>query len=265
MADNSNKFSISGLIRNRQLSGLHAHRPENSNKYFDYIRLSIDPQFVSILGIKVVNSGINYSKSTTTTLPSPEHPSGIVATAKPWFTPSKASFSINNPGSGYSAYQAFDIMHSGNTIGDFIITSTGINGSISDYEVLSPPLDLNSTSSLPYVSLNGNSSAVISSNDKFSITYVDLTSIGAGYQTLNRVTGSGIIRNIVISNQGSSNPQPTGLSLQVSMDPYIHEEVIPDPRKRQTILNKFMTIHDDISNKKNYIFINNFSLGDPLE
>lgn len=265
MADNSNLYSMSGLSRNKTLSGLYAHRPENSDEYFKYIQLNIDPQFVSILDARVINSGINYSKSTALTFPSPEHPSGTIATAKPWFTPSKTSFSITNSGSGYSPYQLFNIVHSGSAVGSFIITSTGLNGSISDFEVLSQPLDLDSSSSLPSVSLNGNTSATIISNDKFSILSINLTNIGAGYQTFNRITGSGISHEPTISNQGTSDPKPTGLVIEVSIDPYIYEETMYDPRKRPSTVNKFLQINSDLEKKKYYMFVNNFSLGDPLK
>lgn len=263
MADNSNLFSMSGLSRNKTLSGLHAHRPENSTSYFKHIELATPPQFVSILEVNIDSPGYNYSKNTTLVFPQPEHPSGVLASGYPLFTPAKSSFSITSPGSGYSLYQIFPIYYNNQNIGNFFVVATGSNGSITDHDVLCAEIDMSDSSSLPTVSLTGNNSANITSNDKFTISSIELVSPGCGYQTFNRVTGSTIYHNPTISNQGSSNPQPSGLSLKSSINPFVFKYTIEEDRLRLPTLNKFDEITPD--NKKTYYsIINNFSLGDFL-
>jgi len=262
MADNSNTFSMSGLIRNRTLSGLHAHRPENTTKYFEYTKLNIPPQFVSILQTKVTSNGYNYSKSTIITFPQPEHPDGAVATAKPLFSPIKTTFTITNSGTGYSINDSFSILQQGEDVGFMRVTATGNLGSISDYEIFSKPLDLGPTSPLPTIDLSGNNSATIVSNDKFGIFEVDMTGFGLGYQTFNRTTGNSINHTPTISNQGISNPIPSGLQLIISMDPFVIDNEVINPRKRPSLPNKFDTSSANNEYKTYYMLIKNFSLGD---
>jgi len=262
MADSSNRYSISGLIRNRTLSGLHAHRPENTTKYFEYTKLNIPPQFVSILQTKVTSNGYNYSKSTTISFPQPEHPDGIVATAKPFFSPIKTTFTITNPGTAYSINDAFSILQQGEAVGFMRVIATGNLGSISDYEIFSKPLDLGPSSPLPNIDLSNNNSATIIANDKFGIFEIDMTGFGLGYQTFNRITGNSINRTPIISNQGISNPIPSGLQLAISMDPFVIDNQIVDPRKRPSVPNKFNVSSANNEYKTHYMLIKNFSLGD---
>ena len=254
---------MSGLTRNKTLSGLHAHRPENSTSYFKHIQLVTPPQFVSILETTIDSPGYNYSKNTTLTFPQPEHPSGIPASGYPLFTPAKSSFSITSAGSGYNLYQIFPIYYQSENIGNFFVMSTGLNGSITDHDVLCAEIDMSVSSSLPTVLLNENNSASITSNDKFTISSIEMIDPGCGYQTFHRITGSGIDHNPTISNQGSSNPQPSGLSVKSSINPFVFKYPIEDHRFRLPTLNKFDEITSD--NKKIYYsIVNNFSLGDFL-
>jgi hypothetical protein len=263
MADSSNLFSISGLNRSKNISGLFAHRPENTSIYFDYKRVTCSPQFVSILQTEVESIGYNYSRNTTITFPQPEHPSGIPASGKPVFSISKNSFRVDVAGSGYDIYNVFPISFQNNTIGSLMVTETGVNGSISDYEVVPDYQSyMSSSSPLPTVNLIGNNSAVISSQDKFEINTVDMTYVGMGYQTLNRNTGTKINHDPIISGSGNTVPLPSGLILKSSINPYVATYPALNIRKRPPKINKFESIVTDpylIS----FLAINNYSLGDP--
>jgi len=261
MADNSNTFSMSGLPRNKKLSGLHSHRPENIDLYFERKSIKAPPQFVSILNLSVASIGYNYSKNTTLTFPQPEHPSGIRASGYPLFSICKNSFSISSSGSNYAIGDTFPILSSGDLVGSFTVTNTGISGRISDYNAFSIPLDLKNIS-LPIIDFSSNPTASISNNDKYNIVSAVLGFPGLGYQTYNRITGSGINHGPVISNTGSSNPLPSGLDIIVSMDPYIYSQTITDPRVRETKIDKFNLINSGLDQQKYYMIFNNFSLGD---
>jgi len=261
MADNSNTFSMSGLPRNKKLSGLHSHRPENIDLYFERKSIKAPPQFVSILNLSVTSMGYNYSKNTTLTFPTPEHPSGIRASGYPLFSICKNSFSISNSGSNYSIGDAFPIFSSGDLVGSFTVTNTGISGRISDYNAFSIPLDLKNIS-LPIIDFSSNPTASISNNDKYNIPSAVLVFPGLGYQTYSRITGSGIIHDPVISNSGSSSPLPSGLVIKSSIDPYVYSEAITDSRVRETKTDKFNSTRVALDRQNHYMIINNFSLGD---
>lgn len=261
MADNSNTFSMSGLPRNKKLSGLHSHRPENIDLYFERKSIKAPPQFVSILSLSVTSMGYNYSKNTTLNFPQPEHPSGIRASGYPLFSISKNSFSISTSGSNYAIGDTFPILSSGDLVGSFTVTNTGILGRISDYNVFSIPLDLKNIS-LPIIDFSSNPTASMSNNDKYNIVSAVLVFPGLGYQTYHRVTGSGINHDPVVSDAGSSNPLPSGLVVKSSMDPYIYSQAIPDPRVRETKTDKFNSTRIELNQQNNYMIVNNFSLGD---
>jgi hypothetical protein len=258
MADNSNVFSISGLNRNTKISGLHAHRSENTSIYFDYSQIRVAPQFVSIMQAEVTSVGINYSKNTTLTFPRPQHPSGIAASGYPLFSLSKNSFSVTNAGSNYSIGDSFPIIFNNFLVGAFSVVSTGTSGSISDYSVFSLPLDLKS-GMMPSLDMSRNSTASVSSNDRYTISSVLLTFPGYGYQTLNRTDGTAINYSPAISNAGSSGP--SGLTIKSSLDPYVLQYTEDDPRIKSPEINKFDEVKLD-RNRNHYFIANNFSLGD---
>lgn len=258
MADTSNNFSISGLNRNKKMSGLHAHRSENTSIYFDYSQIKVIPQFVSIMQAEVTSVGTNYSKNTTLTFPQPQHPSGVAASGYPLFSLDNSSFSVTNAGSNYSIGDSFPITFNNFSVGAFSVVSTGTSGSISDYSVFSLPLDLKS-GMVPSLDLSRNPTASVSSNDRYTIDSVILTFPGYGYQTLNRTEGTPINHSPTISNAGSASP--SGLAIKSSLDPYVLQYTEDDPRIKSPETNKFDQVMLD-RNKNYYFIVNNFSLGD---
>lgn len=263
MADSSNKFSIRGISRQKNNSGLHAFRPENKGMYFYKRKIKSAPQFVSILQVNVTSPGYNYSKNTTLTFSQPQHPSGVPASGYPLFNITKNSFNITNNGSNYSIGDVFSINLDGETIGVLSVTATGVGGSISNYNAFSDFLDFKTTTSLPVVDLSDNPTASIVNNDKYDIYSAFLFFPGLGYQTHDRITGSGINHSPTVSNAGSSAPQPSGLVLTSSLNPYVMTQTNEDPRLRYTKTNKFGEILQE-NDKKHYFIMNNFSLGDFL-
>ena len=187
MADTSNLYSTNAFDRRKQFSGLHSSKIENRDIYYEIIDISHDPLYLSIISTNVTTVGYGYPINTSITFPSPQHPDGRLATGNPVLVPTADTFTIANPGAGYSINDFFTITHEGYEIGFAYVTSVDTNGGITGIQVISQPIwnyiDTSITNLPSYIDLSNNNTASFTVNDSFSLTSVVMRTLGSGYET----------------------------------------------------------------------------------
>lgn len=258
MADNSNKFSLNGLNRQKYLSGLYARRPENIDQYFDTISLPIPPTFVSILSADVIESGSNYSSDTTISFPSPEHPEGTRATAIVCLGLTD-SLSIQNGGSDYKIGDTLYIFNTttNTTVGFALVSNVDTGGAITDLSIIQT--DIIYSNDICIVFGTKNSSAVITIPDnKYYIRSIFMTNFGSGYQTYSRTSGETISHNPTLQSSSGS-----GAVIHSSKKARIVATDKKNNRYRGFYKNKYGGTSFSKNSEIEYTIIKNFSLSDP--
>ena len=276
MSDTSNKFSLNGLNRQKKLSGLHARRPENIDKYFDSVVVPLAPTFVSILGVKILSSGSDYSNDIKVSFPQPEHPNGIMAEADVYISIEKTAFNIINGGSNYAIGDSFNILSNdvyNQLIAGFVVTNVGQSGNILDFEIINfSPIKSSNSFFIDFNNTNAN--IEILTYRGYAIDSIVMKNYGSGYQTYSRNSGQTITHNPTLYNYtyqyGNNtyyyldNLYGNGASIESIKYPIIQTYSTIDNRSRQLYTDKyesFIISSDYIINY--YYLINNYSLNDP--
>lgn len=207
MSDTSNAFSLNGLNRQKNLSGLHARRPENIDQYFTRTSLNIPPMYVRILSVQITDTGNDqYSFGTYPVFPNPEHPSGVRASGRIDLELTDNSFDITNGGSGYSLNDSFEVVNNNNeSLGFISVESTGANGSITSvsYSYFDNSVFPTSGNSIVF---SDNTSATIDVNsDNYRLKKIVMTNFGHGYQTFDYSTKQPMIHSVALSGAGNGS------------------------------------------------------------
>lgn len=277
MSDTSNAFSLEGFNRQKQLSGLHARRPENRDNYYDLINIYTEPQYVSILRTEVTQVGYNYPLNSSVVFPLPEHPDGTRASGIPVFELYENSIYISNPGNSYELYNSFSIYSNNLPIGFASVSETGVNGSVTKLLVFSQPGHSNMFENLSIISDTNNNSANLIFNNNFAIVGITMTSVGIGYQTFSSnytlldhdpivypFTASEFDDIAYIDYFYSVDPPPIGLVAKANKEPYIYYTNIDlSTNTRDALINELIQENNPIFPLFNYSVIQSFSLGSP--
>jgi hypothetical protein len=178
-------MSIYQILYNSKISPLQGSNDKFTIDYSSDISQIVPiPLLAGITAVYIENPGSGYITGILAQFQIPNDPSGLAASGYVELCPTKESFSIINPGSGYSIDQTFCILNTENIPCNFFqITSVSASGGIEDYEIL-PSLFKGTYDDAPTIRFTNNLSAEIESySDKFGIARIIITNPGSGYFT----------------------------------------------------------------------------------